>query len=44
MNFLEEFLHKHELKFLSRKVHAYLIQNSSLVHSQLTKNAKKCSQ
>ncbi len=30
MNFLEEFLHKRELKVLSRKVHAYLSHNSSL--------------
>ncbi len=34
--FLEEFLAGHELKFLSRKVHAHFIRNSCLAFSQMT--------
>jgi hypothetical protein len=42
MNFLEEFLVEHKLKLLSDKVHPCLIRNSTLGHSQITKNTKKC--
>jgi hypothetical protein len=41
MNFLEEFLVGRELKFLSRQVHAHLVHDSCLAHSQMTKNTKK---
>jgi hypothetical protein len=41
MNFLEEFLVGHELKFLSHKVHASLIRDWCLAHSQNTKCTKK---
>jgi hypothetical protein len=40
-NFIEEFLVGRELKFLSHKVQARLVQNSHLVHSQMTKKTKK---
>ncbi len=37
-NLLEEFLVGDKLKFLSSKVHAHLIHNLRLAHSQMIKN------
>ncbi len=41
MNFLDEFFAGHKLKLLFHKVHAHLIHNSCLAHSQVTKKTKK---
>jgi hypothetical protein len=42
MKVLEEYLVGNELKLLSHKVHAYLVRNLCIGHSQITKNAKNC--